>query len=266
MHRRSFLLSATLLAAARRAFAQGGAPRELIADLVAGNRILATQAVLDAQGHISVRHPSRADRFLLARSMPPASVTADDILEYNLDADPIDARGRTSYRERFIHSEIYRARPDVMSVVHNHSPSVVPFSCTGCEIRPIFHMAAFIGLGVPTWDIRDAQKGTDMLVKTPYLGEHLAKSLGKFPAVLMRGHGSTVVAENIQRAVGRTIYLEQNARMQYQAMMLAGRDGQVVYLDEDEVQANISWQNYVRSWDLWKRRALAALEREKAAR
>ena len=113
-------------------------------------------------------------------------------------------------------------RPDVNAIVHNHSHAVVPFSCTGVALLPIYHMAAFIGLGVPSWDIRDAQKGTDMLVKTPFLGEHLARGLGKYPAVLMRGHGSTVVAENIQRAVGRTIYLELNARMQYQAIMLAG--------------------------------------------
>ena len=126
----------------------------------------------------------------------------------------------------------------------------------------IFHMAAFIGLGVPTWDIRDAQKGTDMLVKTAVLGEHLAQRLGRHPAVLMRGHGSTVVAENIQRAVGRTIYLELNARMQYQAIMLAGSEGIVTYMDESEVAANVSWQNYVRSWDLWKRKALAKLKAE----
>jgi HCOMODA/2-hydroxy-3-carboxy-muconic semialdehyde decarboxylase len=133
-------------------------------------------------------------------------------------------------------------------------------------MKPIFHMSAFIGLGVPNWDIRDAQKGTDMLVKTPYLGEHLAKGLGKHPAVLMRGHGSTVVGENLQRAVGRTIYLEMNARMQFQSIVLAGDKGHIVFMDDAEVQANVSWQNYERSWNLWKARALAKLEAERQAR
>jgi HCOMODA/2-hydroxy-3-carboxy-muconic semialdehyde decarboxylase len=238
----------------------------LIQDLVVAYRALAEHGVIDAYGHASVRSETNPQRYYMSRAVAPEIVTEADILELDLDSRTIEPTPHGLYQERFIHGEIYKVRPDVNAIVHNHSPSVVPFSCTGCEIRPIFHMAAFIGLGVPNWDIRDAQKGTDMLVKTAYLGEHLAKSLGKFPAVLMRGHGSTVVAENIQRAVGRTIYLEQNARMQYQAIQLAGRDGKIVYLDDDEVNANISWQNYVRSWDLWKRRALATLEREKAAR
>jgi HCOMODA/2-hydroxy-3-carboxy-muconic semialdehyde decarboxylase len=124
-------------------------------------------------------------------------------------------------------------------------------------------MSAFIGLGVPGWDIRDAQHGSDMLVRTPYLGEHLAKRLGAHPAVLMRGHGSTVVGENLPRAVGRTIYLEQNARMQYQAIVLAGAGGKIVFMDDAEVRANVAWQNYERSWSLWKTRALARLEGER---
>jgi len=192
-----------------------------VLDLVIASRTLADHGVIDAYGHATVRSAADPQRYLMARNLAPELVTEEDILEFDLDSNAVDAQGRAVYQERFIHGEIYKARPDVMAIVHNHSPSVVPFACTGCEMKPIFHMSAFIGLGVPNWDIRDAQKGTDMLVKTAYLGEHLAKSLGKFPAVLMRGHGSTVVAENIQRAVGRTIYLEQNARMQYQAIQLA---------------------------------------------
>jgi len=146
--------------------------------------------------------------------------------------------------------------------VHNHSPSVVPFACTGTELHPMFHMSAFIGLGVPIWDIRDAQPGSDMLVRSSYLGEHLAKKLAQHPAVLMRGHGSTVVGENLQRAVGRTVYLEQNARMQFQATVLAGGDSaRIVFMDDAEVQANVSWQNYDRAWNLWKMKALAKLKR-----
>jgi len=237
-----------------------------VLDLVIASRTLAEHGVIDAYGHASVRSESDPNRYLMARNLAPELVTEQDILEFDLDSNAIDAKGQAVYQERFIHGEIYKARPDVKAIVHNHSPSVVPFACTGCEMKPIFHMSAFIGLGVPNWDIRDAQKGTDMLVKTPYLGEHLARQLGKHPAVLMRGHGSTVVGENLQRAVGRTIYLEMNARMQFQSIVLAGDSRHIVFMDDAEVQANVSWQNYERSWNLWKTRALATLEAEKRAR
>jgi len=238
----------------------------LILDLVVASRTLAEHGVIDAYGHASVRSDTSPERYYMSRNLAPELVTEADILEFDLDSRPLKQTDHGLYNERFIHGEIYKARPDVNAIVHNHSHAVVPFSCTGCQIRPIFHMAAFIGLGVPTWDIRDAQEGTDMLVKTPDLGEHLARRLGGHPAVLMRGHGSTVVAENLQRAVGRTIYLDLNARMQLQATMLAGEGGRIVYLDDAEVAANVSWQNYVRSWELWKRKALARLEAEKRGR
>jgi ribulose-5-phosphate 4-epimerase/fuculose-1-phosphate aldolase len=235
-----------------------------ILDLVIAARTLADHGVIDAYGHASVRSETNPGRYFMPRNIAPELVTESDVMEFDLDSNPIDGQGRAVYQERFIHGEIYKARPDVNAIVHNHSPSVVPFACTGTAMQPIFHMSAFIGLGVPGWDIRDAQKGSDMLVRTPYLGEHLARTLGKHPAVLMRGHGSTVVAENLQRAVGRTIYLEQNARMQFQATVLAGPGGHIVFMDDAEVQANVSWQNYERSWNLWKTRALATLEAEKA--
>ncbi|MGE5096722.1 MAG: class II aldolase/adducin family protein [Betaproteobacteria bacterium] len=234
-----------------------------ILDLVIASRTLADHGVIDAYGHATVRSETNPDRYYMARNLAPELVTEEDILELDLDSNPVDARGRAVYQERFIHGEIYKARPDVKAIVHNHSPSVVPFACTGCEMRPIFHMSAFIGLGVPNWDIREAQHGTDMLVKSPYLGAHLAKALSKHPAVLMRGHGSTVVGENLQRAVGRTIYLEMNARMQFQATVLAGERGHIVFMDDAEVAANVSWQNYERSWNLWKTKALAKLEAER---
>ncbi|HZZ91817.1 MAG TPA: class II aldolase/adducin family protein [Usitatibacter sp.] len=237
-----------------------------VLELVIASRTLAEHGVIDAYGHATVRSESNPQRYLMARNLAPELVNEEDILEFDLDSNPVDAKGRAVYQERFIHGEIYKARPDVKAIVHNHSPSVVPFACTDHAMQPIFHMSAFIGLGVPNWDIRDAQKGTDMLVKSPYLGEHLAKKLGKHPAVLMRGHGSTVVAENLQRAVGRTIYLEMNARMQFQATVLAGASGKIVFMDDAEVQANVSWQNYERSWNLWKTRALAKLEAEKSGR
>ncbi len=231
-----------------------------VLDLVIAARTLAEHGVIDAYGHASARSEANAERFLMPRNVAPELVTEDDILEFGLDSEPIGGRGEAVYHERFIHGEIYKARPDVMAIVHNHSHAVVPFSCTGCELKPIFHMAAFIGLGVPTWDIRDAQEGTDMLVRSRELAAHLARALERFPAVLMRGHGSTVVAENLPRAVGRTIYLDANARMQYQAMALAGPGGYVNYMDEREVAANVSWQNYERAWRLWTERVLAKLE------
>jgi len=187
-------------------------------------------------------------------------VTHGDILEYDLDSNPIDPRGRESVRERFIHGEIYKARSEVNAVVHNHSPSVVPFSVTAVAMRPLFHMAAFVGQGVPNFEIRDAEKGTDLLVKTPYLGQALAKTLGRSPAALMRGHGSVTVGETLPRAVGRSIYLELSARMQLQAMTIAGPGGKIVYLDEAEIRASVPVQDYNRAWPMWRARALAGLK------
>jgi HCOMODA/2-hydroxy-3-carboxy-muconic semialdehyde decarboxylase len=144
-----------------------------------------------------------------------------------------------------------------MAVVHNHSPSVVPFSVTQVAMRPIFHMAAFVGQGLPNFEIRDVQKGTDLLVKTPPLGKALAKTLGAKPAALMRGHGAVVVGENLPRAVGRSVYLELSARMQMQALLLAGEKGSITYLDDAEVQASVPVQDYNRAWPMWRERALA---------
>ncbi|HXZ54032.1 MAG TPA: class II aldolase/adducin family protein [Burkholderiales bacterium] len=231
-----------------------------VEDLVAAYRILAEQGVIDAYGHVSVRSASDPRRYLLARSVAPELVTHGDILEYDLDSNPIDPRGRESVRERFIHGEIYKARSEVNAVVHNHSPSVVPFSVTAVAMRPLFHMAAFVGQGVPNFEIRDAEKGTDLLVKTPYLGQALAKTLGRSPAALMRGHGSVTVGETLPRAVGRSIYLELSARMQLQAMTIAGPGGKIVYLDEAEIRASVPVQDYNRAWPMWRARALAGLK------
>lgn len=249
MHRRSFLTLSTLLLAAP-VRAQGGVPRALLDDLVAGNRILAKQAILDGQGHISVRHPSRADRFLLARSIAPARVTADDILEYDLNADPIDAAGRVSYRERFIHSEVYRARPDVMSVVHCHTPSLLPFADSDVPMRAMYHMAAFVALGVPVFDIRKEAGITDLLIGDTRLGRALAKTLADKYAVLMRHHGAVVVANSIPNAVARAVYLDQNARIQLQTAAIGGR---ATYVDPGEAKLRMADPNeYTRAWDLWK--------------
>jgi HCOMODA/2-hydroxy-3-carboxy-muconic semialdehyde decarboxylase len=223
-------------------------------DLVAAYRTLAEHGVIDAYGHVSMRSPQNPQRYLIARALAPEIVQVEDIMEYDLDSVPLDERGRESVRERFIHGEVYKARPEVMAVVHNHSPSVIPFSVTGVPMRPLYHMASFIGDGVPNFEIRDFEKGTDLLVKTPKLGQALAKILGKSPASLMRGHGAVVVGENIARAVGRSIYLEQSARLQMQAMLLSEK---ITWLDEAEVKASVPVQDYKRAWPMWREKALA---------
>jgi ribulose-5-phosphate 4-epimerase/fuculose-1-phosphate aldolase len=212
--------------------------------------------VIDAYGHVSLRSPRNPERYYLARSVAPELVKLEDLIQYDLDSNPVDANGRESVLERFIHGEIYRARPEVMCVVHNHSPSVVPFSVTGVPMRALFHMAAFVGEGLPNFEIREVRKGTDLLIRDSILGKALAASLAAKPAALMRGHGAVVVGENLPRAVGRSVYLEQSARMQMQAIALAGSAGKITFLDDAEVQASIARQDYYRAWPLWRAKAL----------
>jgi HCOMODA/2-hydroxy-3-carboxy-muconic semialdehyde decarboxylase len=230
---------------------------ELFEDLVASYRILASQGVIDAYGHVSFRSPDNPQRYFLARSLAPELVQVEDLIEYDLDSRPLNDKGRESVHERFIHGEIYKSRPDVMAVVHNHSPSVVPFSVANVPMKALWHMAAFVGDGLPNWEIREVRKGTNLLVNDGLLGASLAKKLGKSPAALMRGHGSVTVGESLPRAVGRSIYLEQSARMQMQAMALAGPGGKITWFDEAEVQASVPLQDYKRAWPLWREKALA---------
>lgn len=234
-------------------------------DLVIAYRILAEHGIIDAYGHISVRSPENPERFWIARAVPPELVTESDLMELDMDSEPVDAQGRAPVNERFIHGEVYKKRPEVMAVVHNHSPSVIPFCCTNTSLRPIFHMSAFVGLGVPNWEIREAMEGSDMLVRNAYLGESLARKLGGHPAALMRGHGAVVVGETLAIAIGRSVYLEQNARMQFKAEMLAGAEGEVTFMDDKEVAANVVWQDYGRFWNLVRNRMLKKLEAEKTA-
>ena len=239
---------------------------EQLEDLVAANRILAAHGVIDAYGHVSIRSPGNPGRYFVARAIAPETVQLEDLLEYDLDSNALDVRGPNltteSVSERFIHGEIYRARPDVMAVVHNHSPSVVPFSVAGVPMRALFHMAAFVGEGLPNFEIRKVQKGSDLLVKTPKLGQALAKTLGGKPAALMRGHGAVVVGENLPRAVGRSVYLELSARMQMQALLLS-RGRKITYLDKAEVKASMPIQDYKRAWPLWREKALARAKAER---
>jgi HCOMODA/2-hydroxy-3-carboxy-muconic semialdehyde decarboxylase len=224
---------------------------ETVEDLVAANHILAEEQVLDGFGHISARDPRNSSRYLLARSVAPELVAAADIMEYDLDSQPLDARGRASYRERFIHGEIYRTRRDVQAVVHCHTPSLIPFADSSVPLRPMYHQSAFVAEGVPVFEIRESSGMTNMLVEDAAKGRALARVLGAKPAVLMRGHGAVVVADSIPKVVGRSIYLDLNARLQAQAIALGGK---ITYIDPEEARLYESPSNYDRAWELWKRR------------
>jgi ribulose-5-phosphate 4-epimerase/fuculose-1-phosphate aldolase len=217
---------------------------------------LAQHGVLDGFGHVSARHNSSANRFLLSRSLAPELVTAGDIVEFDLDGNAVDGRGRAMYSERFIHAEIYRARPDVKAVVHAHAPSLIPYGVTTVPLRPVYHMASFIGDGVPVFDIRKEFGITDMLVGDPAKGRALAKTLGVKTCVLMRGHGVVVIGSTVPVAIGRSIYLDMNAQIQTQAIGLGGK---VNYLDPGESQKVMEAgenRGYERAWELWKQKAM----------
>jgi len=260
MKRRLFVagtLAATALpwpqASARAAGAADDAYSAAIADLVAANHILAHLGVVDGFGHVSVRDPRDPSRYLLARSMAPALVTADDVLTYDLASAPLDARGRASYLERFIHGAIYRARPDVVSVVHSHAPDVIPFADSSVSLRPVYHMASFLGAGVPVFEIRDAAgPASDMLVSSNALGDALARTLGAANVALMRGHGMVAVGTRIPEAVFRAYYTMMDARLEGQAIGLGGR---VTYLNDAEAAASTKTNTNIllRAWELWKR-------------
>ena len=221
----------------------------LIDELVVANHILANEGVLDGYGHVSVRNPANPSRYFLARAGAPALVTAADITEYDLDSQAVSNTSATGYIERFIHGEIYKARPDVMAVVHCHCPDVIPFGATTVPMQPMYHMGYFIAEGVPVWDIRKAG-GTDMLVRNNQLGHALAQTLANKSAVLMLGHGAAIAATSLHLVVGKAYYLNLNARLQMQALQLGG--GKIASLDP--VTAKNSVQDYERSWDFWKSR------------
>jgi HCOMODA/2-hydroxy-3-carboxy-muconic semialdehyde decarboxylase len=229
---------------------------DVITDLVDANHILFHQRIVDAFGHVSARSPERPDRFFMSRNLAPGLVTAADILEYSVeDGEAVMADPPRLYLERWIHSEIYKARPDVMAVVHNHSPAVLPFTISKtARFRPACHMCGFLGEGPPLFEIRDtAGPATDLLIRNRALGAALAASLGDARVVLMRGHGCTVVAENVRIAVYRAIYTEVNARLLLQALPL----GEVETLTAAEAEATrvTNEGQIVRPWNLWKQQA-----------
>lgn len=228
----------------------------LVADLVDANHILYAEGVLDGFGHVSVRHDKAPGLFLIARSMAPATVTAEDVMTCDLGGRPLDPLGRRAYVERFIHSAIYRARADVHAIVHSHSPALIPFGVTGARLRPVCHMSGFLGSGVPTFEIREAiGDGSDLLIKTQALGEALARTLGPAAVALMRGHGSVTVGKTVRQAVFRAIYAEGNARLQARSMRL----GDVTFLTEQEAAAASSSndEHLDRPWQLWLRKIRA---------
>ena len=237
----------------------GPAPAALIEDLVVANRILSDRGILDAFGHISVRHPENPTRYLMARAIAPGTVTAGDIMEFDLDSNPVDRRGRSMFIERFIHGEIYKVRPDVNSVIHTHSMGVIPFSITKTPLRPVIHNASFLHVGVPVWEIREAGGGaTDMLVRNAALGQSLAAALGDRPVALMRGHGNVVVGPNVRIATSRAVFTDENARMQAVALSFGGP---VNYISAEEgALRDKSPSDGARSWDLWKAQALKKMQ------
>jgi ribulose-5-phosphate 4-epimerase/fuculose-1-phosphate aldolase len=244
---------------ARRRILQRPLDTEMIDDLVAANRALARLNVLDAFGHVSMRDPRDPHRYLISRSIAPESVTADDIVVLDLDSQTVDPKdeGKLQYRERFIHGEIYKARPDVNAVVHSHSPTVVPFTVTRTRLRPLLHNAGFLGLGAPLFEIRNSVgAGTDLMILTPRLGKDLAKKLGKEAAVvLMRGHGDSVVGPSLPNAVFRAYYTEINARQQLAAITIGGPINfmtKAEALTSNEAMLRAS----ARPWTLWRKQAL----------
>ena len=179
-------------------FAQGASVASVIEDLVAANRILAAEGILPGYGHVSVRHPEDPSRYFLSRSLAPELVTIDDIVEFDLDSVAIDSKGFSLfYLERFIHGEIYKIRPDVQAIVHNHSPTVISFGIGSTPLRPVFHQAAFFLNGVPIWDYRDFGTAGGALVDNPERGRGLAIGLEDRPVVLMRNHGVVVAASSL---------------------------------------------------------------------
>jgi ribulose-5-phosphate 4-epimerase/fuculose-1-phosphate aldolase len=230
----------------------------LIQDLVIANRILAREEIVDAYGHVSVRHPDHPNRFLIARSLAPELVGPEDIVELDLDAQPVPGEGRSLYLERFIHAAIFAARPDVMAVVHAHAEDTLPFGITqGIKLRPVIHSGSFIGAEVPVWDIADNFGDTNLLVTNMAQASDLASCLGRNSVALMRGHGFAAAARSLIEVVRLSVYLPRNARALMRAKQLGG---EIKYLSQGEIEArNRGYSPYSvetwRTWEYWANKA-----------
>lgn len=235
----------------------------LLDDLVVANRILANENILDGLGHVSVRSLQRPDHFFLARDVAPGIVTAADLVEYDLDGNPVNPKAPQGYRERFLHAAIFKARPDVNSVVHSHMPSVLPFTDVTVPLRPMYHMAAFLLQGVPVFEIRTVQGQVGMLIDNNKVGAALAQTLGHRTVALIRGHGAAIVGVTIPDAVSNAIFLDVNARTQAQAITFGGN---ISYLTQADVAPDAPNPQppappgtpgyYPRSWGIWKQKAM----------
>jgi ribulose-5-phosphate 4-epimerase/fuculose-1-phosphate aldolase len=243
--------------------AQGSGNGTLIDDLVVANRILANENILDGLGHISARSTQRPDHFFQSRDLAPGLVTAADIVEYDLDGNAVNPKAPAGVRERYIHAAIYKARPDVKSVVHSHMPSVLPFTDSSVALKPMYHMAAFLVPGVPLFEIRKVQGHVGMLVDDNKSGAALAQALGNKTVVLLRGHGAAIVGSSVPDAVSNAIFLDVNARAQSQAIALGGN---ISYLTQADLAPPTPNQQpsalpgsqgyYPRSWPIWKAKAM----------
>ncbi len=243
--------------------AAASANATIIDDLVVANRILANEGILDGLGHVSVRSLQRPDHFFQSRDLAPGLVTAADIVEYDLDGNAVNPKAPVGVRERYIHAAIYKARPDVNSVVHSHMPSVLPFTDSSVALRPMYHMAGFLVPGVPVWEIRKVQGQVGMLVDNNKAGASLAQALGDKTVVLLRGHGAAIVGTTVPDAVSNAIFLDVNARVQAQAIAFGGN---ISYLTPADVGPPTANQQpaaqpgapgyYPRSWGIWKQKAM----------
>ena len=225
--------------------------QNIVDELVAANKILAAEGILDGWGHVSVRNPNDPTHYFLARNLAAELVTAKDIMEFTLDNVPVASKGQDLYTERFIHGEIYKTRPDVNAVVHTHAPPLIPFTVTQVPMKPLYHRAAFVAQGIPVFDIEDTFGMTDMLIRNGQHGHALALTLADKPAALMRGHGATVVGPSLPRLVGRAVFLVKNATLQQQALALGGP---IKYLHAEEAKLIEAREGYGlgRQWAAWK--------------
>jgi HCOMODA/2-hydroxy-3-carboxy-muconic semialdehyde decarboxylase len=223
-----------------------------ISELVIANRIVAHLRLVDSFGHVTVRNPENSQRFFMSRARAPGLVTKEDILEFNLDSTPIDLRGLRPYSERFIHGCLYKSRPDVMAICHNHAHELLPLAVTKTVMRPALHSASVIGHEVPVWDIRDRFGDTNMLVTTNEMGDSLAGTVGNGKAALMRGHGSVVTGKTVQDAVFTTFYLRLNAEVLIKAMSMSGT---ITYLSPGEIDRSGDLHSQAaaqgRAWEDW---------------
>jgi HCOMODA/2-hydroxy-3-carboxy-muconic semialdehyde decarboxylase len=223
----------------------------LLDDLVAANRILYTKNIVDGLGHVSARHDKDPNLYVMAAEKAPGLVDREDLAIYDLDSNAQTLKERRPYNERFIHGEIYKARPDIKSVIHCHTPSLVTFCVCKVPLRPLYHMSGFLGRGVARFEIREfAKEATDMLVSSPQIGASLAKVLGDKQIVLMRGHGATMAGQSVKHSVYRAIYAALNATMQMDAM----RMGEISFLSDEEAMKGMDINDRFvdRSWGLWK--------------